>query len=66
MNAHKFNLKTKPKAGKNNRKTMSLIISLILVFIICYSPFQLFHMMRATDVFLPTKQCNIFRDLSET
>jgi len=66
MNAHKFILKTKPKAGKSHRKTMSLIISLILVFIICYLPFQLYHMMRATDIFLPTRQCNIFRDLSET
>ena len=66
MNTHKFNLNTKPKGGKSHRKTMSLIISLIVVFIICYSPFQLFHMMRATDIFLPTKQCNIFRDLSET
>ena len=49
-----------------NNRTVTMIISLMIVFIACYSPFQLYHLLRMADIYLSNDACRYFKLISET
>lgn len=60
---NKYSKNEKKSVGQ--QKTCYMIVSLMVTFVVCYAPFDFFHLLRANDVFLERITCTTFRIVSE-
>ena len=53
------------KQRQRNSRPLKLIAGLVITYLVCYTPFHMYHLLRTMDVYLVPSSCTTFKRTHE-